>query len=50
MTQQQETPLDVNDVIGSLMQAIAGQALEIAKLEALNKKLMGQLQKKEEKG
>jgi hypothetical protein len=33
------TPVDVNDVIDSLLQIISAQALQIAKLEALNKKL-----------
>jgi hypothetical protein len=37
------TPVDVNDVIDSLLQIISAQALQIAKLEALNKKLMVEL-------
>ena len=34
-----QIPVDVNDVIDNLLQIISSQVLQIAKLEALNKKL-----------
>ena len=37
--EQADASVDVNDVIDRLLQVIANQALQIAKLEALNKKL-----------
>lgn len=40
MTQEEGTSVDINDVVGNLLQVISGQALQIAKLEALNKKLI----------
>ncbi len=39
-------PVDVNDVIEHLLQLISGQVLQIAKLEALNKKLLRELEEK----
>lgn len=44
MGENEQIPVDVNDVINNLLQIISGQALTIAKLEALNKKLMEELQ------
>lgn len=38
--ENEQISVDVNDVIEHLLQAISGQALQIAKLEALNKKLI----------
>ncbi len=42
--------VDINDVVGNLLQVISGQVLQIAKLEALKKKLMMELQEKEARG
>lgn len=39
-----ETSIDVNDVVDRLLAVISGQVLTIVKLEALNKKLMEELQ------
>ncbi len=44
----QEISVDVNDVISNLLQVISGQTLTIAKLEALNKKLMEELQEQKQ--
>ena len=37
--EQADASVDVNDVIDRLLQIIANQALQIVKLEAMNKKL-----------
>ncbi len=44
----QEISVDVNDVISNLLQVISGQTLTIAKLEALNIKLMEELQEQKQ--
>ncbi len=43
-----DTTVDINDIIDGLLQTISGQALQIAKLEALTKKLMAELRGREE--
>ena len=40
----EQVSVDVNAVVERLLAVISGQALTIAKLEALNKKLMEELQ------
>lgn len=40
----EQVSVDVNAVVEQLLAVISGQALTIAKLEALNKKLMEELQ------
>ena len=44
--EQADASVDVNDVIEHLLQLISGQVLQIAKLEALNKKLLRELEEK----
>lgn len=49
MNQEQGTPVDVNDVINNLLQTISAQVLQIAKIEALNKKLMEEIEGQKKK-